>query len=78
MKKISINPVFTALILLMISFVIQLILPTDPTDSGRFDRSGMSFYKDHDTGCQYLAGGGFFGKQVLIPRVDKDGEHICE
>tara|TARA_R100001086_G_C11847513_1_gene260522 strand:- start:405 stop:653 length:249 start_codon:yes stop_codon:yes gene_type:complete len=56
----------------------NLITPTDPTDAGRFERSGMHFYTDYGTGCHYLAGGGFFGKQILIPRMGKDGKQVCE
>ena len=33
-------------------------------------RSGMSFYTDHQTGCQYLASNG------LTPRVDGTGRHM--
>lgn len=57
---------------------VDYLRTTDPTDKSRLYRSGMSFYIDYGTGCHYLAGGGFFGKQVLIPRVDKKGNHICE
>ena len=53
------------------------IKPIDPTDLSRWDRSGMLHYIDYGTGCEYLAGSGFFGKEQLIPRVDKNGKHIC-
>ena len=45
----------------------------DSTDESMWSRSGMRWYKDHGTGCEYLAGGGGF----LIPRVDRDGKHMC-
>lgn len=71
------NWVLLGLILLVIIY--EFLRPTDPTDSGIwFKRSGMGFHKDHGTGCHYLSGAGFFGKEILIPRVDKTGRHICE
>ena len=57
---------------------IDLLRSPDDTDKSRWDRSGMSLYIDHGTGCQYLAGGGFFGKEVLIPRVNKIGMQVCK
>lgn len=50
---------------------------TDPTDASFWTRSGLNYYKDYGTGCEYIAGGGFFGKTVLEPRLDKDGNHLC-
>lgn len=68
----------SALFWLVIILAVSFFSPTDATDKSRWNRSGMSMYIDHGTGCHYLAGGGFFGKQVLIARVDKNGKQICE
>lgn len=52
--------------------------PFDPTDKpAEYKRSGLMWYKDHGTGCEYLAGPGLFGTDTLIKRVDKNGKHIC-
>jgi len=66
------------LTVLALILVVDFLRPTDDTDKSRFKRSGMYLYIDHGTGCHYLAGDGFFGKQVLIPRLDKNGKHVCE
>jgi hypothetical protein len=58
--------------------VLSVLMPTDSTDKSRLKTSGMYLHTDYGTGCQYLSGGGFFGKGVLIPRVDKAGRHVCE
>lgn len=66
------------IVVITLAFAIDILRPTDSTDKSRLERSGLYLYIDYGTGCQYLAGPGFFGKQVLIPRVDKDGKHVCE
>ena len=38
------------------------------------ERSSMTIFTDHGTGCQYL-GRAF---TALIPRLDKDGNHVCD
>lgn len=56
----------------------EYIRPTDPTDKSWDKRSGMSHYVDHGTGCEYLSvENGFFGKGVLIKRLDAEGKHVC-
>ncbi len=46
----------------------------DNTDSKALgERSGVSLIIDYRTGCNYLYRGG-----ALIPRVDKNNDHICE
>ena len=48
----------------------------DDTDNRKtFDRSGLSLYIDHSTGLHYILAG-LFGS--IIPRLDKDGNHIKE
>ena len=68
----------SALLWIVILLGVSYFSPTDATDKSRLDRSGMSMFIDHGTGCHYLAGGGFFGKQVLIPRLDKEGKQVCK
>ena len=68
----------SVLLWVVIMLAVSYFSPTDATDESRWNRSGMDMHIDHGTGCHYLAGGGFFGKQVLIPRLDKDGKHVCE
>lgn len=59
--------------------VYDIAKPTDSTDVSRFNRSGLRLITDNFTKCQYLSSPhGFFGKEVLVPRVDKNGKHICE
>jgi hypothetical protein len=62
-------------VLLVFEFFIKT---TDDTDHSRFKRSGMSLHVDYGTGCEYLAGGGFFGKSRLIPRLNAKGKHVCK
>lgn len=46
----------------------------DDTDSKALGvRSGVSLIIDYRTGCNYLYRG-----WALIPRVDKNNDHICE
>ena len=66
----------TVLVILGVS-LFNFINPTDPTEKDRWDRSGMNHYIDYGTGCEYLSGSGFFGKSVLIKRLDSNGKHIC-
>ena len=67
-------------IILAVGFLIlDFARPTDDTDNGRLDRSGLSLYTDHGTGCQYISiQSGMFGKGQLMPRLDKDGKHVCK
>jgi hypothetical protein len=51
-----------------------VLTPTDSTDAGMWDRSGMSLHVDDLTGCHYLSV--IFGG--LTPRVDAGGKHVCE
>lgn len=78
MKKPT-KPITNKSILLWIAIMLAVsyFMPTDATDKSRLERSGMSMFIDHGTGCHYLAGGGFFGKQVLIPRLDREGKQVC-
>ena len=46
----------------------------DDTDPSEGKRSGMTLFTDHGTGCQYL-GRAF---TALIPRLDRDGNHVCD
>lgn len=46
----------------------------DSDDESKKIRSGMFVYTDHLTGLQYLSKP-VFGS--LIPRLDRDGNHIC-
>lgn len=46
---------------------------TDPASHGGSGRSGLYLYTDAGTGCQYLSK----PFDVLIPRLDASGKHIC-
>lgn len=72
------NEIRLALIVTLVIIGINYLAPTDETDISRFKRSGMNLRIDHGTGCHYLSGGGFFGKEKLIPRLNKEGKHVCE
>ena len=66
------------IILMAILVILNFARSTDDTDKSRFNRSGMSLYTDHGTGCQYISTqNGMFGKGQLMPRLDKDGKHVC-
>jgi len=55
-------------------FVIEANHDYDDTDDLiNKERSGLTRYKDHGTGCQYLKGG-FFGS--ITPRLDYHGNHV--
>lgn len=58
---------------LIIMVVIVANMPTDTTDRGFFQRSGMELHYDAMTGCHYL--GTFLGG--VTPRLNQAGEHIC-
>jgi hypothetical protein len=66
-------------IIMMLTFTLfEYVRPTDPTDKSWDKRSGMSHYVDHGTGCEYLSVENvFFGKGVLIKRLDAAGKHVC-
>ena len=58
---------------LIIIFIINLFgLGTDSTDYSGWKRSGMSLHTDAQTGLQYLS----IKNGTLIPRLNKDGQHI--
>lgn len=40
-----------------------VVMPTDDSDFGRFDRSGLSIYTDAKTGIEYIGRGG-----CILPR----------
>lgn len=71
---------FKRWVLLIISFLVfTLILdwftPYDDSDDKQAkERSGLSVYTDHLTGCQYL--GKTFGPPT--PRMGKDGKQVCK
>ena len=46
---------------------------TDNRETG--DVSGLNLFVDYGTGLHYIQGGMFGG---IIPRLDKDGNHMCE
>lgn len=70
--------IFFIILAVVIIFSIGYLRATDPTDKGRFKRSGLHWYKDHGTGCHYIAGSNWFGSTELIPRLDKFGNHMCD
>lgn len=67
------------LIYVCIWFLASMFTPYDSTDDAEnSERSGMRLYIDHGTGCQYLSGGGLFGPIGITPRLDSDGDQVCE
>lgn len=62
-----------AVLFFVLAFLLDIIMPRDATDT-EDERSGMTLFTDHGTGCQYLKGGIFGG---MVPRFDADGHHIC-
>lgn len=56
--------------------LVHWLTPYDETDNvSNGERSGLGFYIDNGTGCQYLSGGLFGG---ITPRLDSRGKHICK
>lgn len=66
----------SALALVVIYFLASAFLDTDPTDASRWRRSGMGFYVDYETGCEYLSTGGLLGASGITPRLDANGQHM--
>lgn len=67
----------TAIVIIcgMVVIVATRFSAFDDTDNHTTgERSGVSLYTDHLTGCQYL--GTLFGG--ITPRLDQHGNHICE
>lgn len=49
---------------------------TDSTDDAiNNKKSGLALFIDYGTGCHYIQTSTF---QPLTPRVDRDGNHVCE
>lgn len=62
------------LVLMAVLLALDSCRPYDSTDDrAEGERSGLSLYTDHLTGCQYLEGGMFGG---LTPRRDGQGNHV--
>lgn len=57
---------------LVLGFVILWAKP-DPTDRSFWTRSGLSYYVDYGTGCEYI--GHFLGG--FMPRLDAKGQPMC-
>lgn len=64
------------LFILLLSIAYSNSKEWDTTDNPMTkERSGLSLYTDHLTGCQYLKAGYFGG---MTPRLDKNRQPICE
>jgi len=62
--------VWAALVLLILWFL-PMLIDRDDSDSPT-ERSGLTLYTDHLTGCQY------FGKTFsLTPRMNQEGKQVC-
>jgi len=49
----------------------------DATDDvANRERSGMILHTDYGTGCQYIVSAGLFARS-MVPRVDRNGRHVC-
>lgn len=57
-------------LIVLVNLIFGFLMPTDSTDKSRWKRSGLSVYKDYETGIEYVKGGMFGG---TTPRLDKDG-----
>lgn len=65
----------TILVFLLWAAYLSATRPFDPTDDLETDtRSGLYYYVDYGTGCQYIKASWF---ATLTPRLDKEGRHIC-
>ena len=61
------------LVVLILGFAaLTFLRPTDPTDLDKLNRSGLRYYKDYGTGCEYV--GNMFD---IGPRLDSNGKHVC-
>jgi len=70
-KRISL----VILIILMWAAYSAATRPYDPTDDAATKtRSGLYYYVDHGTGCQYIKASMF---ATLTPRLDAGGNHVC-
>lgn len=49
------------------------ISPTDDTDTGYWERSGLRLHLDRGTGCEWLS----TRAGDLSPRLDASGKQIC-
>lgn len=64
---------------IIFSAIANWLAPWDSTDNAEEkERSGMTLYIDHLTGCQYLSGSNLFGSTGMTPRLNKDGTQYCE
>lgn len=65
------------LLLLVALMLAGCIARSDSDPPGGF--SGLSVFKDHLTGCEYLARPAFVPlmSQVLTPRMGADGRQLC-
>ena len=64
---------FLKLLIFLIALTwFQTVIQKDSTDS-KDERSQMSLFTDHGTGCQYLSR--TFGG--LTPRMGADGQQVC-
>lgn len=79
MKKTFADNAFVILaVALALTVLAQSCTPYDDTDDvSTKTRSGVLLITDYGTGCQYLATGGLFGAYGITPRMDSDGNHIC-
>ena len=67
--------IFSGVIVFLLAFFIASMSTEreyDSTDNGK-ERSGLSLYTDHMTGCQYLEAGRMGG---ITPRLNGYGEHV--
>lgn len=56
------NKAIFLLVALGVAWLISSRMPFDPTDDAiNKKRSGLKYYKDHGTGCEYIAGPTWLG-----------------
>ena len=71
-KRISL----VILIILMYAAYSAATRPYDPTDDAATStRSGLYYYVDHGTGCEWIKASMF---ATLTPRLDSSGRQVCD
>jgi len=63
-------------VIIIVCLIVIVYQPYDSTDDiVNHNRSGLTLYVDHGTGCHYIKGG-LFGS--IVPRLDEEGNQYCE
>lgn len=63
----------TVIIAYILLNLLLMPISVDSTDKDFWHKSNLQLHIDNKTGCHYLS----TWTGVIIPRLDKDGKHIC-